>query len=132
HLEKALHLATEGRPGPVWLDIPMNVQSAMVEVSELPGFAPEPIPSRQERIAGLGLEIEKIRVRLSRSERPVILAGSGIRLAGAEREFLELVDRSGIPVVTGFNAHDLLSNDHPFYIGRQGKIGDRAGNFAVQ
>ena len=132
HLEKALYLATEGRPGPVWLDIPMNVQSATVEASELPGFVPEPTPSREERIAGLGPEIEKIRERLSRSERPVILPGSGIRLAGAEREFLELVERSGIPVVTGFNAHDLLWDDHPGYIGRQGTIGDRAGNFAVQ
>src|SRR5262249_60778779 len=65
-------------------------------------------------------------------ERRVILAGSGIRLAGAEREFLELVDRWRIPVVTGFNAHDLLWNDHPCYVGRQGTIGDRAGNFTVQ
>src|SRR4029079_16669804 len=81
HLEKALNLATEGRPGPVWLDIPMNVQSAMIEASELPGFVPEQTPDRPVRIARLGPEIEKIRERLLRSERPVILAGSGIRLA---------------------------------------------------
>ena len=132
HLEKALFLATDGRPGPVWLDIPTNVQAAMIEASELPGFVPEPKPGRQERIARLGPAIEKLRERLARSERPVILAGSGIRLAGAEREFLELAERSGVPVVTGFNAHDLIWDDHPNYIGRQGTIGDRAGNFAVQ
>jgi acetolactate synthase-1/2/3 large subunit len=132
HLEKALFLATDGRPGPVWLDIPTDVQSAMIEESELLGFVPDPRPSRQERIARLGPQIEKIRERLARSDRPVILAGSGIRLAGAEQEFLELVKRSGIPVVTGFDTHDLLWADHSNYVGRQGTIGDRAGNFAVQ
>src|SRR5262249_4246632 len=129
HLEQAIHLATSGRTGPVWLDIPMNVQSAMVEPSDLPGFTPDKGPGREDRVARLAPRVEEISARLSRSERPVILAGSGIRLAGAEREFLELVDRWRIPVVTGFNAHDLLWNDHPCYVGRQGTIGDRAGNF---
>jgi acetolactate synthase-1/2/3 large subunit len=132
HLEKALHLATEGRPGPVWLDIPMNVQSAMVDAEALEGFAPEAAPSEPERIASLAPVISQIIDRLSKAERPVILAGSGIRLARAEKEFLDVVARLGIPVVTGFNAHDLIGHDHPCYVGRQGTIGDRAGNFSVQ
>ncbi len=132
HLEKALYLATNGRPGPVWVDIPADVQSAMVEESQLPGFIPEPKPPRAERLGSLRPQIEKIRDRLSRSERPVLLAGSGIRLAGGQSTFLDLLSRWGVPVVTGFNAHDLVWNDHPLFIGRQGTIGDRAGNFAVQ
>jgi acetolactate synthase-1/2/3 large subunit len=132
HMEKALHLATEGRPGPVWLDIPMNVQSAQIDPASLEGFAPEAARSEPERITSLAPAIDRILNRLSKAERPVILAGSGIRLAGAEKEFLDLVERLGIPVVTGFNAHDLIGQGHPCYVGRQGTIGDRAGNFAVQ
>jgi acetolactate synthase-1/2/3 large subunit len=127
HVEKALYLATEGRPGPVWLDIPMNVQGAMIDPEQLERFVPEP-PVRKE----LSSEAKQIVERFARAERPVIFAGSGIRLAGAAREFLELVDQWQVPVVTGFNAHDLVWDDHPSYIGRQGTIGDRAGNFAVQ
>jgi acetolactate synthase-1/2/3 large subunit len=127
HVEKALYLATEGRPGPVWLDIPMNVQGATIEPGELPGFTPEP-PAK----VSLEQTAREIARRLAQSERPVIFAGSGIRLAYAEQQFLELVDRWRIPVVTGFNAHDLIWDEHPCYVGRQGTIGDRAGNFAVQ
>ena len=132
HLEKALDLATEGRPGPVWLDIPMNVQSAMIDPEALEGFVPDAAPSEPERLAALAPAIHEIRERLSRAERPVFFAGSGIRLAGAQKEFLALADRLGFPIVTGFNAHDLVWEDHPLYVGRQGTIGDRAGNFAVQ
>ncbi len=110
----------------------MNVQSAQIDPDSLEGFVPDPAPSEEETIAALGPAAAQVQERLSRAERPVILAGSGIRLAGAEKEFLDLVERLGIPVVTGFNAHDLVGQDHPCYIGRQGTIGDRAGNFAVQ
>ena len=127
HLEKAIYLATEGRPGPVWLDIPMNVQGAMIDPAALTGFTPEP-----RREVSLDREAGEILQRLAQSERPVIFAGSGIRLGRAEQAFLDLVDRWRIPVVTGFNAHDLLWAEHPCNIGRQGTIGDRAGNFAVQ
>jgi acetolactate synthase I/II/III large subunit len=128
HLEKALYLATEGRPGPVWLDVPMNVQGAMIDPSGLEGFVPEP------GAAGSSLEtqVRAICERLVRAERPVIFAGSGIRLGRAEAAFLDFVDRWQIPVVTGFNAHDLIWDQHRCYVGRQGTIGDRAGNFAVQ
>ncbi|MBV9495786.1 MAG: thiamine pyrophosphate-binding protein [Acidobacteria bacterium] len=128
HVEKALYLATEGRPGPVWLDIPMNVQGAMIDPALLEGFTP-PARATNERFAQ---DIELLLEKFRSAERPVIFAGSGIRLGGAEQAFLELVERWNVPVVTGFNAHDLLWQEHPCYIGRQGTIGDRAGNFAAQ
>ncbi len=130
HLEKALYLATEGRPGPVWLDIPMNVQGAMVDPDTLEPFDPPELDAAESNsIAAFAKDIHN---RLLKAKRPVIFAGSGIRLGRADKEFLDLVDRWHIPVVTGFNAHDLIWDDHPCFIGRQGTIGDRAGNFAVQ
>ncbi|MGH9443995.1 MAG: thiamine pyrophosphate-binding protein [Thermoanaerobaculia bacterium] len=130
HLEKALYLATEGRPGPVWLDIPMNVQGAFIDPEALQPFVP---PSDRAVSEGsIGELAETVREKIRSAERPVLLVGSGVRLAGAQTPFLEFVDRLGIPVVTGFNAHDLIWNSHRCYVGRQGTIGDRAGNFAVQ
>jgi acetolactate synthase I/II/III large subunit len=131
HLERALYLAQAGRPGPVWLDIPMNVQGAQIDETTLVGYDPieDLLPSTA---TDLTLICAQILDRLQQAERPVILAGSGIRLGKATTEFLELVDRLGIPVVTSFNAHDLIWYEHPAFIGRQGTIGDRAGNFAVQ
>jgi acetolactate synthase-1/2/3 large subunit len=129
HLERAIHLARTGRPGPVWLDIPGNVQSAMVDPDKLEGFTPD---IARAGTADVSAVCAKIAVRLGKAQRPVLLAGAGVRLARAEDEFLQLVERLGIPVVTGFNAHDLIPSDHRCYVGRQGTIGDRAGNFAVQ
>jgi acetolactate synthase-1/2/3 large subunit len=129
HLERAIHLARTGRPGPVWLDIPGNVQSALVDPDALEGFTPEAGDGTTADVPAACAEIVR---GLERAERPVIMAGSGVRLSGAAEAFARLADRLGIPVVTGFNAHDLLPTDHPAYVGRQGTIGDRAGNFAVQ
>lgn len=127
HLEKAIHLATAGRPGPVWLDVPMNVQGALVDPDALDPFTPE--ARVRPNLSDVARTIVE---RFARAERPVIFAGSGIRLAGAEGLFVELVEKWQVPVVTGFNAHDLLWDAHPCNVGRQGTIGDRAGNFAVQ
>jgi acetolactate synthase-1/2/3 large subunit len=129
HLERAIHLARTGRPGPVWLDIPGNVQSAMVDPDTLEGFTPDIAPAGSADVSAV---CARVAMRIEKAHRPVLLAGSGVRLARAEEDFSRLVDRLGIPVVTGFNAHDLIPTDHPCYIGRQGTIGDRAGNFAVQ
>jgi acetolactate synthase I/II/III large subunit len=131
HLERALYLAQSGRPGPVWLDIPMNVQGAQIDRTTLVGYDPieDLLPSTATDLTPVCAQIID---RLQQAERPVILAGPGIRLGKANTEFLELVDRLGIPVVTSFNAHDLIWYEHPAFIGRQGTIGDRAGNFAVQ
>jgi acetolactate synthase I/II/III large subunit len=131
HLEKAIHLARTGRPGLCWVDVPMNVQGAKIDPDSLVGY------DRSEdaiQFATPDLEAisQKIIARLASAERPVIYAGSGIRLSRTHEEFLQLVDRWQIPVVNAWNAHDLIWNDHPYYIGRPGTIGDRAGNFAVQ
>jgi len=131
HLERALHEASSGRPGPVWIDIPVDVQATMIDEDALVGFTPESDGTLLEDGA-LTAAVGDIARRLGRAERPVIYAGAGVRLAGAASDFAKLVDRLGIPVVTGFNAHDLVATDHPLFVGRPGTIGDRAGNFAVQ
>jgi acetolactate synthase-1/2/3 large subunit len=132
HLERALHEATSGRPGPVWIDVPVDVQAAMIDEASLQGFTPAPANPAPLAGAALAAAVADIAVRLARAERPVVYAGSGTRLAGAAGDFATLVDRLGIPVVTGFNAHDLIASDHPLFAGRPGTIGDRPGNFAVQ
>jgi acetolactate synthase I/II/III large subunit len=130
HLERAFHLATSGRPGPVWLDIPVDVQSAMVDRDAMPGYDPtEDAPAFE---TDLDVAIETLSARIKLAQRPVILAGSGVRIAGAYQAFRELIDTIGLPVATAFNAHDLLPDVHPLYVGRPGTVGDRAGNFAVQ
>ncbi len=131
HLERAIHLARTGRPGPVWLDVPINVQGAIVDETTLPAYDP-----REDRIAfatkDLDAACREVLARLRAAERPVIMAGSGVRLSGAHAAFLKLVDALGIPVTSTWNAHDVIANENPCYAGRPGSIGDRAGNFAVQ
>jgi len=129
HLEKAWHLAQTGRPGPCWLDIPIDVQSSQVDETKLEGFAslfkPEPAPVH------LAESVASALVLLREAERPVILAGSGIRISGQVDQFLELVHKLGIPVTTGWT-HDVIDSDDPVFCGRPGTIGTRGGNFAVQ
>jgi acetolactate synthase I/II/III large subunit len=132
HLERALHEAVSGRPGPVWIDIPVDVQAMMVDETAMKGFTPAAMDPAPLSGAPLAATVADIAARVARAERPVIYAGAGIRLSGAAEDFLKLVERLGIPVVTGFNAHDLIASDHPLFIGRPGTIGDRPGNFAVQ
>lgn len=131
HLERAWHLATTGRPGPVWLDIPVNYQGMQIETDNLVGYdaaeddALLPPEIEQETMDAV---IEMIR----KAERPVIYAGSGIRHAHAYKIFREVIEKLGAPVVTYWNAIDLIEDVHPLYVGRGGNMGDRAGNFAVQ
>ena len=130
-LEKAYHLAVTGRPGPVWVDIPVNFQGMKIDTDQLSGYDPAeddallPPPGSQETA-------EKVLSMLQEAERPVIYAGSGIRHAHAFELFRGLVDRLGVPVVTYWNAIDLMEDEHPLYVGRGGNMGDRPGNFAVQ
>ncbi len=130
-LEKSLYLATHGRPGPVWLDIPLDVQGALIDENSLQGFDPD-----QERSLStdpdLQDKIAEVLHLLRKAERPVFLAGQGIRLAGAQGLFLETVEKMGIPVLSTFCGFDLIPTEHPLYIGRIGTIGNRAGNFALQ
>lgn len=130
-LEKAWHLATTGRPGPVWVDIPVNYQGSYIETENLQGYNSE----EDDKLLPQGVnkeQLEEVVQLLSKAERPVIYAGNGIRLAKAYPEFRELIDKLGVPVVTYWNAIDLIEDDHPLYVGRGGNMGDRAGNFAVQ
>lgn len=131
HLEKALYLATTGRPGPVWLDVPLDVQGAVIETDELKGYDPSENP--EEIPASVSDEIiTQILDKLEQSSRPVMFPGNGVRLAGAFLEFQELVDVLGVPVATGMSSVDAIASDHPYYVGRNGGTGNRAGNFAVQ
>jgi acetolactate synthase I/II/III large subunit len=131
HLEKAIYLATSGRPGPCWLDIPLDVQASKIDPSNLKGFDPSELDEPWKR-TDLVETSRKILDKIASSERPVIYAGNGIRLSGQHQAFLELVNKLGIPVVTGFSAHDLVWETHPYYCGRPGTIGNRGGNFVVQ
>jgi acetolactate synthase-1/2/3 large subunit len=130
HLERAYHLARNGRPGPCWLDIPVDVQSAMIDEDKLQSYNPaEDAPDwAPETIPDLCKEILK-RVRDSR--RPVILAGTGVRISDSISLFEALIERLQIPVTTAWT-HDLLESGNPLHCGRPGTIGDRAGNFVVQ
>lgn len=131
HLQKAWYLANHGRKGPVWLDIPLDVQAAMIETDDLRGFNPDEIREKENPVFDETLT-ESIVNKIKEAKRPVILAGTGVRLSGAYDSFLELIDRLGIPVVTAWNAHDLLWDEHPLYCGRPGTVGTRGGNFVVQ
>jgi acetolactate synthase-1/2/3 large subunit len=131
HFEKAVHLARTGRPGPVWLDIPLNVQAAMIDESTLEGYDASGEPALFDPAVVDGQVVE-LAARLRAAERPVFLAGSGIRTGHALEAYLALVERLGIPVLTAWNAPDLMWEAHPLYCGRPSTIGDRGGNFALQ
>ena len=131
HLEKALHLATAGRPGPCWLDIPLNVQGAQIDPQDLRGFDPASLDEPWKR-ADLNAASAAILGKVAAAKRPVLFAGAGVRLSGQHEAFIRLVEKLGIPVVTGWNAHDAIWDSCPNYVGRPGTVGDRAGNFAVQ
>ncbi|MDT9013642.1 thiamine pyrophosphate-binding protein [Novosphingobium sp. APW14] len=132
HLEKAIYLAKTGRPGPCWLDIPLDVQAFKIDPHDLlPGFDPSELDEPWKK-TDLPATAKAILDRLKSAERPVIFVGSGIRLSGCHAEFIKLAERLGIPVVTAWNAHDAIWNDHPLYCGRPGTIGDRGGNMVTQ
>jgi len=131
HLEKAWYLCQYGRKGPVWLDIPSDIQAAIVETNELMKFDIKEINAGETPVYDKALT-PVIIGRIERAKRPVILAGTGIRLSGAYDEFIQLADKLKIPIVTAWNAHDLLWDEHPFYCGRPGTVGTRGGNFIVQ
>jgi len=127
HLEKAVHLATHGRPGPVWIDIPLDVQASPVEIDALPGF-----DASETNVAGLDKAVASIIEHLNRATRPLLFAGNGIRLARAEQEFAELAGLLKIPVVATWCAADLISSDDSLYVGRPGSVAARGANFALQ
>ncbi|HVJ06289.1 MAG TPA: thiamine pyrophosphate-binding protein [Candidatus Saccharimonadales bacterium] len=130
HLERAWRLCRTGRPGPCWLDIPIDVQSAQIDETALRAYDPaeDAIPSDP---ALLQQQVQEVIERITAAKRPVLLAGTGVRLAGALDEFEQAIRKLQIPVTTAWT-HDLIASDDPLYCGRPGTIGDRAGNFTVQ
>jgi acetolactate synthase-1/2/3 large subunit len=131
HLEKALYLARTGRPGPVWIDVPMDVQGATVDVKKLKTFNPKEIKQKYKTVPS-DTEMAKLEKMLARSERPVIIAGQGVRIAKALPEFKKMVERYNIPVVAPYLGVSNLPTDHPNYIGVIGTKASRAGNLAMQ
>jgi acetolactate synthase-1/2/3 large subunit len=129
HVDKALHLAMSGRRGPVWLDLPLDVQGASIEPEQLSGFVPDPEPATGVR---LGLDVAETLRLLNQAERPVLLVGNGVRMAWAADEFLELAERLQIPVLTTWLGMDLIDADHPLFFGRPGGMAPRGSNFTVQ
>ena len=127
-LEKAYHIATTGRPGPCWLDIPLDVQGAYVEEESLIAY------DEVEQVECINLDktLMQIAQKIEKAKRPVIYAGTGIRLSGGVELLHELANKYTIPVVTCWDSIDLIGTDNKYYCGRAGTMGDRAGNFAVQ
>ena len=131
HLERAWHLATTGRPGPVWVDIPVNYQGGFIETEELEGYDPAEDDAKLPPMVSddvIRVVLEKIR----KAKRPVFHAGYGIRLSGGYDSFRSVMEKLNIPVVTYWNAVDLIEDEHPLYCGRAGNMGDRPGNWAIQ
>jgi len=131
HLEEALYISENGRPGPVWLDIPLDIQGEKIETEDLEHYQTDGkdagVPPHVSET-----QINKILEKVLCAKRPVILAGNGIRIGHAEKKFLKVAEKLNIPVVTAWNAHDLIDDEHPLYAGRPGTIGTRGGNFVVQ
>lgn len=145
-MDKAIFLATSGRPGPVWVDVPVDISSEQINPNELEAwdgnfnelFKDVSVTEntiqelKQQPKINLEQDYNHILDKLKKAKRPVLLAGSGIRISGQHDNFIKLIDKLKIPVVTGWNAHDILPNDNEWYAGRPGTVGDRAGNFTVQ
>lgn len=132
HLDRAVYEATTGRFGPVWLDIPIDVQAAIIDEDELREFTDFEQNCHLSLMERTGVRVSEILDKLKSAKRPLIVAGHGIRLAGMKEEFLKLVEKLNIPVVTTMNGFDIIPDDNPNFIARIGTVANRAGNFALQ
>jgi acetolactate synthase-1/2/3 large subunit len=130
HCEYAVWLAQDGRPGPVWIDIPLDVQGASIETDSLEGFTP--LVAAVAETTELQATIDRALTILRSAERPVLLIGNGVRLAGARVVMRQVVEQLRIPVLTTWPAHDLLPDDHPLMFGRPGPVAPRGANFTLQ
>src|ERR1700678_2635966 len=132
HMEKAVYLALNGRPGPVWVDIPLDVQASPIEdPSSLRGFDPIELEGESES-SDLKQQVSLLIEKLNRANRPLLFAGNGIRLARATAEFEQLRHLLGVPSVATWCAADLVPSDEPTFVGRPGSVAARGANFALQ
>lgn len=127
HLERAYYEATTGRPGPVWLSIPLDVQGCIVDVENLQGFDLE-----QSEFPDISDEISSVIELVKKSKKPLFLAGNGIKLANAINEFNQLLDILPMPVITTWKAIDFMGENHALYVGHPGIMGDRGANLILQ
>ena len=126
-LDEAIYHATTGRPGPVWVDVPINIQAAPIDPKKLKKFR-----APKAKTAKLDSSLKKAVTALQKAKRPLLVAGHGIRLSGTQKFLEKLLAQTKIPVVTTFNGMDLVPSSHPQFAGRIGTVGQRAGNFALQ
>jgi len=132
HLQKAIYLAKIGRPGPVWIDIPADIQKADIMDNELEEFFPEQEGIKPEYDSDLKEKVAKVVELLKLSKRPIFHIGRGLKIAEAVSDFMKLVEAYNIPFLTARNANDVVASDHELFIGRPGIFGQRGANFAVQ
>lgn len=134
HLEKAIYMATNGRPGSVFLDVPIDIQGAPIDPKSLRGFDPSELD--QKKISKFQTVndtiIDQISLGLKNAKKPLLLIGYGVRVAGADKVLLDFLNRLSIPVVSTCFGKDVISYDHPLFVGHPGMKGDRAGNLAIQ
>jgi acetolactate synthase I/II/III large subunit len=131
HLEKAIHLAKRGRPGPVWIDVPLDIQAALIDETATPGFDAAEL-GNVFHPAAVDKQVIEIAEHMRKAKRPVFVVGNGVRLSEAQTEFLQLAERWNIPVLTTISGVDIISSDHPLFFGRPGILGARAANFIMQ
>lgn len=129
HLDRAIYIATHGRPGPVWIDVPVDIQAAIIDKDNLVEYNSEMDSIKTDN---LNTKIKDVYNKLGDSSYPLIVAGNGITISNGRDDFLDLVDKLKIPVVTTFNGFDLIEENNPYYAGRIGNQGTRSGNFALQ
>lgn len=130
-LDKAMYLAMNGRPGPVWLDIPLDVQAAMIDEATLRAFDPAELETRWDHET-IDKQLDDVLTKLQSAKSPVIYVGNGVRLAEREKQFIALAERLDIPVVTAISGSDIIWYNHPLCFGKPGICGDRIGNIMTQ
>lgn len=128
-LDKAIYLATNGRKGPVWIDIPLDIQAAMIDETKLKKYNCE---EDKLSLPNISENINQLENLLKVAKRPILVAGHGITISESKKEFLDLINKLKIPVVTTMNGFDIISENNEYFVGRIGTVANRAGNFALQ
>lgn len=132
-LDKAITIALDGRPGPVWLDIPLDVQAAMIDEKSLREFSVSDQQSAvSDQLSAVSDQLDTLMGKLKAAKSPVIYVGNGVRLAKREKQFIKLAERLDVPVVTAISGSDIIWYNHPLCFGKPGICGDRLGNIMVQ